>query len=116
MRDATGLSLEQRAVLEHRLAALRAAGVRVLDAHNADANELEHVTELLATLRSHVGMNDPRTTSGSKMLGEWIRQAEGVDAIYWIAANERDASSATTITGSRGKTGESIINAIRRLP
>ncbi|MFI4917035.1 MAG: serine/threonine protein kinase [Phycisphaerales bacterium JB060] len=116
VRDATGLSLEQRAVLEHRLAALRAAGVRVLDAHNADADELEHVTELLATLRSHVGMNDPRTTSGSKMLGEWIRQAEGVDAIYWIAADERDATSATTITGARGDTGESIINAIRRLP
>lgn len=116
VRDATGLSLEQRAVLEHRLAALRAAGVRVLDAHNADADELDHVTELLATLRSHVGMNDPRTTSGNKMLGEWIRQAEGVDAVYWIAANERDPSSATTITSAHGDMGESIINAIHRLP
>ncbi len=116
VRDATGLSLEQRAVLEHRLAALRAAGVRVLDAHNADSDELSHVTELLATLRSYVGMNDPRTSSGSKLLGEWIREAEGVDAIYWIAADERDATSATTITGARGDAGETIINAIRRLP
>lgn len=116
VRDATGLSLEQRAVLEHRLAALRAAGVRVLDTHNADSDELSHVTELLATLRSYVGMNDPRTASGSKMLGEWIREADEVDAIYWIAADERDASNATTITGARGDAGESIINAIRRLP
>lgn len=116
VRDATGLSLEQRAVLEHRLAALRAAGVRVLDAQNADQDELAHVTELLAKLRSYVGMNDPRTSSGSKLLGEWIREADDVDAIYWIAADERDATNATTITGARGDAGESIINALRRLP
>jgi serine/threonine protein kinase len=116
VRDATGLSLEQRAVLEHRLAALRAAGVRVLDAQNADDEELDHVTDLLAKLRRHVGVNDPRTISGSKLVGEWVTQADGVDAIYWIAADERDASRATTITGARGNTGQTIINALRRLP
>ncbi|MFI4882331.1 MAG: serine/threonine protein kinase, partial [Phycisphaerales bacterium JB064] len=91
VRDATGLSLEERAVLEHRLAALRAAGVNVLDAHNAAEGELPHITELLATLRRHVGMTDPRSTSGSMLLRDWIKQAEGVDAVYWIAPDERDA-------------------------
>lgn len=116
VRDATGLSLEQRALLEHRLAALRAAGVNVLDAHNAAEAELADITELLATLRAHVGMTDPRSISGSTRLQEWIRGSNDVDAVYWITANERDATVATTITGARGDTGESIINALRKLP
>lgn len=116
VRDATGLSLEERAVLEHRLAALRAAGVRVLDAQNAAAGEIEQITEQLAKLRAYVGVADPRTSEGGQKLGEWIRAAEDIDAVYWIAPNERDATTATTVTGARGDSGETIINALRRLP
>lgn len=116
VRDATGLSLEERAMLEHRLAALRAAGVHVLDTHNAADSEIEYVTDLLARLRGHLGVADPRSESGTKRLGDWIKHADEIDAIYWIAPDERDATIATTITGSRGDSGESIINALRKLP
>ncbi|MGD1914943.1 MAG: serine/threonine protein kinase [Phycisphaerales bacterium] len=114
--DAKGLSLEARARLEHRLAALRAAGVHVLDAHPAAASEVEYITDQLAKLRRHLGMADPRTASGGQKLGQWIKNSGEVDAIYWIAPDEHDATSSTTITGSRGDIGEDIIKALRGLP
>ena len=116
IRDATGLSLEERAMLEHRLAALRAAGVRVLDAHNAGDDELEHVTELLAKLRARLGMTDPRSATGSKMLKNWVYEHDDVDALYWIAADEHDAAVAEPLMRAKGDTGESILRALRQLP
>lgn len=116
IRDATALSLEQRAMLEHRLAALRAAGVRVLDAHNADDAELGHVTELLAQLRANLGMTDPRSSSGTKVLKTWVHDHDDVDALYWIAADERDATIAEPLMRAKGDTGESILRALRQLP
>jgi len=116
IRDATGLSLEERAMLEHRLAALRAAGVRVLDAHNADEGELEHVTELLAKLRTRLGMTDPRSDTGSKMLKNWVYEHDDVDALYWIAADEHNAAIAEPLMRAKGETGESIVRALRQLP
>lgn len=116
IRDATALSLEQRAVLEHRLAALRAAGVKVLDAHNADEGELEHVTDLLAHLRADLGMADPRSDQGSKKLKTWVHEHHGVDALYWIAADERDATIAHPLLKAKGDAGESILRALRQLP
>ena len=116
VRDAAGLSLEARAMLEHRLAALRAAGVNVLDAHNATDSEIGYITDQLAKLRRHLGIADPRTETGSRKLGQWIKTSDEVDAIYWIAPNEDDATSPTTITGSRGNAGEQIIEALRGLP
>ncbi len=116
VRDATGLSLEERAVLEHRLAALRAAGVRVLDAHNADEDELEHVTELLATLRASLGMTDPDSDQGSKVLKAWVHEHDDIDAIYWISADEHDAAIAQPLMRARGETGETILRALRQLP
>jgi hypothetical protein len=116
VRDATGLSLEQRAMLEHRLAALRAAGVNVLDAHNADAEELEHVTELLATLRASLGLTDPDSEQGSKKIKTWVHEHDDIDAIYWIAADEHDAAVAEPLMRAKGETGESILRALRQLP
>lgn len=116
IRDATGLSLEERAMLEHRLAALRAAGVKVLDAHNADEGELEHVTDLLAHLRADLGMADPRSDHGSKKLKAWVHEHHGVDALYWIAADERDATIAHPLMRAKGDAGESILRALRQLP
>lgn len=115
VRDATGLSPEQRTLLESRLAALRDAGVEVLDAHNSATEDLPKITELLAQVRRSIGVAEARSPASGERISHWLEQNGEIDVVYWIAPDERDATRANPVIVASGDRGQTILNALRQM-
>jgi len=102
--------------IEARLAALRQAGVTVLDTHDYAQGEGDRVTELLADLRRTMGLSDISSRRGRALLDAWLAREQGVHGVYWILPDEHDAAGARALLAFRGERGQRMARAIEHLP
>jgi len=116
VRDAMALRPELGGRIEARLAALRQAGVTVLDTHDYAQGEGDRVTELLADLRRTMGLSDISSRRGRALLDAWLAREQGVHGVYWILPDEHDAAGARALLAFRGERGQRMARAIEHLP